>query len=194
MAPMRIEARALSRGVPAERIVRTGIGPRASRRRRTAVSAFPAAAVAVVGVGGALQPGLEPGDVVVADRILRRDGSSVAECTAPELLAGKLRTRGLSVRIGSVVSVRSPASGSARRALGATGALVADMESAWLAAAAGGRPLAVVRAVMDSPTRELTNPWQTLSGLLRACSSLATAAGGLVEWAEAVTRPRDVSD
>jgi 4-hydroxy-3-methylbut-2-en-1-yl diphosphate reductase len=194
MAPMRIEARALRRGLPRGCIVRTGIGPRAARRSGAAMVDLPTGAVAVAGVAGALQPGLEPGQVVVADRILRRDGSCAAECVGAELLAERLRARGLDVRIGSVVSVRSPASRSARRALSATGALVADMESAWLAAAAGGRPLAVVRVVLDSPTRELTNPWKTVAGLRRACSSLETAALPLAEWAAAVAPPPDVRD
>ena len=36
------------------------------------------------------------------------------------------------------------------------GALAVDMESAWLAAAADGRPLAVVRVVVETPGRELS--------------------------------------
>jgi 4-hydroxy-3-methylbut-2-enyl diphosphate reductase len=42
--------------------------------------------------------------------------------------------------------------GAERERLTATGALVADMESAVLARAAAGRPLAVVRAAPDTPT------------------------------------------
>jgi 4-hydroxy-3-methylbut-2-enyl diphosphate reductase len=154
------------------------------------VAASPGGAVAVAGLGGALVDGLEPGAVVVADRVLRRDGACVARCCEPELLASAVRQRGLPVRVGSVVSVRSPAIGPARRSLGLGGALVADMESVWLAAGAAGRPFAVARVVMDSPARELTRAWQTVSGLRTGLSGLPAVAGALSDWGrQVVERP-----
>jgi 4-hydroxy-3-methylbut-2-enyl diphosphate reductase len=79
--------------------------------------------------------------------------------------------------------------GTARRKLEATGVLVADMESAWLASAAAGRPLVIVRAVLDTPDRE---PWRLVAsarGFANAARSLRSAAEVLAEWADAI-RPR----
>lgn len=196
LAPMGSEARALAAGlICADALVhRSGIGPRRARRSAARLAALPAEAVAISGLAGALHEGLEPGDVVVADQLMRRGGERVATCTAPEALAAMLRGRGLRVRIGAIVSVRSPVVGVARRTLGETGALVVDMESVWLAPAAAGRPLAVARVVLDSPRRELANPWQTLNGLRRAISTLTIVAAALGEWGQTVVQVADVRD
>src|SRR6185436_12838791 len=61
-----------------------------------------------------------------------------------------------------------------------------DMESAWLAPAADGRPLAVVRAVVDTTDRDLWNPVATVLGGTRAYRSLSRAAEALAVWAGAV--------
>jgi len=61
-----------------------------------------------------------------------------------------------------------------------------DMESAWLAAAASGRPLAVVRAVVDTPNQELARPLALVNGAGRAYWALRQAAPILSEWAAAV--------
>jgi 4-hydroxy-3-methylbut-2-en-1-yl diphosphate reductase len=199
-APMGLEARALRRGLSGASVIRSGVGPRRSRlaaRRLAAraVAGSPTGAVAVAGLGGALVDGLDPGVVVVADRVLRRNGARAARCSQPELLASAVRQRGLPVRVGGVVSVRTPAVGSARRALGlTTGALVADMESVWLASGAAGHPLAVVRVVMDSPALELTRPWQTLSGVRTGLSALPAVAEALEEWGRQVVEQPEVPD
>jgi 4-hydroxy-3-methylbut-2-enyl diphosphate reductase len=194
MAPMRLEARALERGLVAGRVLRAGVGPRRARRAAVAAAALPAGAVAIAGLAGALAPGLEPGEVVLADRVLWRSGECAARCADPEPLAAALRDRGLRVHIGAVVSVRSPAVGATRQSLSRTGALAVDMESVWLAPGAAGRPLAVVRVVLDSPRRELANPWQTLSGLRRAGASLRVVAGALSEWGQDVVQLPEVRD
>ncbi len=75
--------------------------------------------------------------------------------------------------------------GPERERLAATGALVADMESAVLARAADGRPLAVVRAVSDTPDRPLVSPG-ALGGGLAALRSLRAAGPALARWAAAV--------
>jgi 4-hydroxy-3-methylbut-2-enyl diphosphate reductase len=179
---MGLEARTLRRGLSSGSVVRCGIGPRRARRAAGTLAATPGAAVAVAGLGGALVDGLDPGVAIVADRVLRRDGSCVARCGEVEALASGLRRQGLPVRVAAVVSVRTPAIGAARRSLALTGAAVSDMESVWLAAGAAGRPLAVVRVVMDSPGRELTRPWQTLRGLRTGLSALPAVASALEEW------------
>jgi 4-hydroxy-3-methylbut-2-enyl diphosphate reductase len=65
--------------------------------------------------------------------------------------------------------------GAERAALAATGALAVDTESAALAAAAGGLPVLVVRAVSDTPSRPLRSTSVVHSGL-SALRSLRVAA------------------
>src|SRR5204862_125250 len=71
-----------------------------------------------------------------------------------------------------------------REELRRAGAIAVDMESAWLAAAAGARPLAVVRVVVDTPGRELRRPLATARGGLRALRTLRRAVPALQTWAE----------
>ncbi|MGH2854750.1 MAG: 4-hydroxy-3-methylbut-2-enyl diphosphate reductase, partial [Solirubrobacteraceae bacterium] len=88
----------------------------------------------------------------------------------------------LRVRRGTVASVARIAMGDARVELREAGAIAVDMESVWLAPGAGGRPFAVVRAISDTPARELTRPLRTVAGVARALATLRRAAGALHEW------------
>ena len=189
LAPLGIEARAIRRGVPGARVLRTGVGPRRARAAARRAAAEPAAAVAVTGFCGALDPTLEPGDLVLASE-LRAGGRSLA-CPPPGILAGALERAGLRVRVGPLASTPGPVVGAARRALRAAGAIAVDMESAWLHAAAAGRPFAVARAVLDTPERELHRPLATAAGTRRAYASLRRAAPVLDDWARAVG-PREL--
>jgi 4-hydroxy-3-methylbut-2-enyl diphosphate reductase len=113
-------------------------------------------------------------------------------CSAPELVAAELRRRGLRVHVGPLVSTARLVRGSAERErLAQSGAIAVDMESAWLAEAAGDRPLAVVRAVVDTPDRELRRALHTVSGALRAGRALRAAAPAVRAWS-AACRPRQV--
>jgi 4-hydroxy-3-methylbut-2-enyl diphosphate reductase len=192
IAPMRLEARALRSAGAAARIERSGIGSRNARRAARRLAMHDAGALAVVGFGGALDPELRPGDVVVASDLLTASGETVATCPGAGLIAGVLERAGLRARVGPVVSVRAPVSGAGRRrALARTGAAAVDMESAWLAAAAAGRPFAVVRAISDGQRGELWNPWAMLLGMRAASRSLRVAAAELGRWARAVA-PREL--
>jgi 4-hydroxy-3-methylbut-2-enyl diphosphate reductase len=179
-APLGIEARALRRGAPGLRVMRTGMGPARARRAAERLRADPAAALAVAGLCGALASDLEPGDVVVA--------SSVAEEGRPpmpldaESVRDALRAAGLLPRVGGVVCVDHLAHGAERQRLARSGALVVDMESAWLAPAAGARPLAIVRVVVDGPRHELWRP-AALRQLLRGLRRLREIAPALERWA-----------
>ena len=135
----------------------TGYGPARSRRQAAALAGEEFGALAVAGVGGGLTDDLVPGDLVVATEVRDARGTSV-RCPAAPLLAGELRRAGLRAHAGPVVTVDRLAGGASRQRLAASGALVADLESAPLAAAAGGRPLAVLRAVSDTPARPLLQP------------------------------------
>lgn len=159
--------------------MRTGMGPERARAAVRAARARPERAVAVLGFCGGLAPDLEPGEVVVADELRGADGAFA--CHEPEALAEAISRAGLRARRGPIVSVERPVRGRERARLAADGAIAVDMESAWLAAAAAGRPFAAVRAVVDTPARELVS-LSTFAGGLRAYRALRRAAGALESW------------
>jgi 4-hydroxy-3-methylbut-2-enyl diphosphate reductase len=184
-----MEARAVRRGLgPGAAVVTTGFGPKRAARRAAALPARAFSALAIAGTAGALSRDLAPGDLVVGTEV--GDGQTTVSCPSAPLLAGELSRAGLRVRAGKIVSTPHLAHGSARDRLAAGGALVADMESAALAAAAGGKPVAVVRAVSDTPTRPVLSPGVLVGGLA-ALRSLRAAGPVLERWA-AAAGPRQV--
>ena len=180
LAPMGIEAAALRRGgVPAKTV---GMGPASARRAVRALGVLPGP-VLVAGLAGALGPDVAVGDVVLASEIHAPDGT-IHPCADPTLLVTLLREAGLRVHVGAVASARRVVRGGARRRLAASGALCVDMESAWLAEAAGTRPLSVMRVILDTGERELHRPLTTLAGLARALGTLRRAGACLPRWSE----------
>jgi 4-hydroxy-3-methylbut-2-enyl diphosphate reductase len=182
LVPLRVEAAAL-RVAPGWRVLRTGMGP--ARARIAAARGLAhdgAAAVAVVGVCAAVSADLRAGDIVCATE-LRRDGAEPVEVPGAERLASAVRRHALRALTGPILSVDHLAGPAEREALADTGALALDMESAWLAEAAAGRPLAVLRAVVEPAGRHLADP-RTAAGALRALAHLRRACAALAEWAE----------
>ena len=173
-APLAVEAIALRAGARELRIERIGHGP-APRARggRSATIPTSARALAVAGVCGALDPALAPGDVFVPAELRTDDGALVRAPTrraSPTRCAraGSRRTRACwSAPTTSCAPTERPA-------LFASGARAVDMESPWLAAAAAGRPFAVLRVVSDGPGAELwspSHPAQTAGARSRRCAA-----------------------
>jgi 4-hydroxy-3-methylbut-2-en-1-yl diphosphate reductase len=188
-APLRLEARAVRRGIGGAGEVRaTGYGPARAARQAELLAGASFGVLAVAGTGGGLSRDLSPGDLVVGSEV--SDGVSTTRCPSAALLAGELRRAGLRARAGRVITVGHLVRGSERERLAADGALVADLESAPLAAAAGDRPVAVLRAVSDTPQRPLLHPG-ALGGGLAALRSLRAAGPVLARWA-AAAGPRRV--
>ena len=185
--PLTLEALIVRSGVRDARVRRTGMGPRRARSAAKELAAEPARALAVVGFCGAVDPDLRPGDLVVASEVRGPEGT--VACPGADLLVALLRRAGLRARSGPLVSVSRPARGAERARLAESGAIAVDMESAWLVAGASQRPFAVVRAVVDTPARELTNPLATAAGAARSAASLRRAGPVLEAWARGV-RPR----
>jgi 4-hydroxy-3-methylbut-2-en-1-yl diphosphate reductase len=187
-APLRPEARAVRRGIGDGGEVRvSGYGPERARRQAGRLRRDTFGALAVAGTGGGLTGDLAPGDLVVATDVT--DGTTATACPSAVLLAGELRRAGLTAAAGPVVSVGRLAGGRERARAVEPGALAVDMESAWLAEAAGGRPVVVVRAISDTPERPLRSP-AALVGGLRALRSLRAAGPVLTRWAAAAGQRR----
>jgi 4-hydroxy-3-methylbut-2-enyl diphosphate reductase len=182
LAPMRIEQLAL--GEPAgSSVMRTGMGPDRARIAAARALAHEAPALAVAGLCAGVDPELRAGDVLCATELVDEDGARTA-APGSSLLAAALRRRGLRVHVGPLASTTRILGPAERR--GRTGsALAVDMESAWLAAGAAGRPLAVVRVVADAAGRSLADPRMAIAGP-RALRSLRRVSGALSEWAAAV--------
>jgi 4-hydroxy-3-methylbut-2-en-1-yl diphosphate reductase len=187
MAPLRVEARALASSDPSSVVVRTGAGPARAAATAARLMAGPRpAAIAVAGVAGGLISGMNPGTLVVADRVLDQNGEIVATLASAPMLAAELQRRGLPAVLGTVISCDHVVRGAGARAeLAALGAVAVDMESAALLRPDWGVPVAVVRAIADTPERELRSP-ATIAGGIKALSSLRSAIAVLSDWSAAV--------
>jgi 4-hydroxy-3-methylbut-2-enyl diphosphate reductase len=142
--------------------------------------------VAVAGLAGALQPGIEAGTVVVADRVLGPGGEEVATLTAAPVIATDLRARGIDARIGTLISSPVVVRGAQARArLSATGAIAVDCETASLLQRLGPVPAVVLRVISDSPERELGRP-STISDGWKALRVLTATAPALETWLAAL--------
>ena len=176
LAPLRIEALAARRSGT---VVRTGMGAARARAAAARAAAQPAKAVAVVGFCGALSDDLEPGDVVLASEL--RGGEEPVQCQPLQQLEKELERVGVQPRRGPIVSVPKMSRGAARAALAQDGSIAVDMESAWLAPAAAGRPFAALRAVVDTPSQELVR-FSTMPNGIKAYRALGRAVRALESW------------
>ncbi len=188
-APLRVEAALISSAVPRRRarVRKTGMGPERARTAARALAGEGADAVLVLGFCGGLDATSLPGEVIVAEEVYAAsdEGHSAEErlrCAGAQELVSMLGDRGMRVRRGKIVCVSRLAVGERRAQLHSGGAIAVDMESVWLAPAAAGRPFAVVRVVLDSPTHELLRP-QAAVGAVRAARALRRVAAALHEWA-----------
>ena len=181
LVPLRIEQLALGE-IPGLAVIRTGMGPDRARIAAARALAHGATAVAVAGLCAGIDPALEAGDVVCPTELLGDDGTT-AEVAESSALLDALRRRGLRIHAGTLAST-DRILGPAERARRFDGALAVDMESAWLAAGADGRPFAVVRVVADTAGRRLADPRMAIAGL-RALRNLRRVGEALADWAEA---------
>lgn len=198
-APLAPEARALRGALPHHLVARTGYGPARSSAAVRSLRHRDFGALAVAGVAGGVHESVRSGDVVVADEV--HSSAGVLRCPSAPLLAAEirrllcteeLRDRGR-VRCGPLVTEKRAVRGDRkRRELAARGALAVDLESALLAGAAGQRPLAVVRVVVDTGDCRLSSPGTVGRGI-RALRRLRAIAPALVRWHQA-TGPRRLVD
>ena len=124
-----------------------GPGPARANAAAEALIADGAETLASFGVAGALDPRLNPGDLVVATAAIAEDGTRYEAEPREFGIRGAVLTRSQ-----PVASVEEK-----RRLFAATGALAVDMETASIAAVArrAGRSFVAVRAISDAATRAL---------------------------------------
>jgi 4-hydroxy-3-methylbut-2-enyl diphosphate reductase len=184
-APMRLEAALIRSAAGGARVHTTGMGARRSRAAASALCEQPGDGLLVLGFCGGLDEQSRPGDVVVAEEVWAdeegHDGERI-RCEGAAQLATAVAGKGMRVRCGGVVSVTRLALGERRAELHGAGAIAVDMESAWLAAGARGRPFGVVRVVLDSPSHELLRPGLAVSGPRAARALRRVAAAALSGW------------
>jgi 4-hydroxy-3-methylbut-2-enyl diphosphate reductase len=184
-APLRIEEVLIRSADRTLRVRRTGMGPGRAQAAASELGRDPAGALLVVGFCGGLDESSVPGEVIVADTVLAATdedhGHEQVDCTGVDRLIAAVERTGLGVRRGAIVCVSRLALGERRAQLHEAGAIAVDMESVWLARGAAGRPFAVVRVVLDSPSHELMRP-QAAAGAVRAARALRRVAGALNDW------------
>jgi len=170
----------------------TGVGPVRARRAaaRLASSLPDGLPVVVLGVGGALEVGFTPGDLVVGSEFgtadvgpdgelqVTRAPASLDEASSAfaRRLADALSGPFPSTSLAPLLSAGRTAKGGERVALARSGAVICDTESAWLARLGERRPFAVVRSIVDTPERELVS-LQTVTGGVVGLKRLSDAAG-----------------
>jgi 4-hydroxy-3-methylbut-2-enyl diphosphate reductase len=185
-APLRLEAalvRSAARGTP---VHVTGMGAKRSRAAAKRLGEQPGEGLLVIGFCGGLDESSRPGDVFVADEVWAagdegHDEQRIA-CEGAAQLAMAVAGRGMRVRRGPLVSVARIALGPRRAELHKAGALAVDMESAWLAAGARGRPFGVLRVVLDSPAQELLRPGILIWGPRAAAALRRASAAAVRGW------------
>jgi 4-hydroxy-3-methylbut-2-enyl diphosphate reductase len=184
LAPMALEARAIRAGAPWSRVEKIGMGPRRARAAARLTHHPSERSALIAGVCGALDPRLEPGDVVLASEL--RTDTKTLPCPDPAILAGVLRRGGLRVHVGPIASSSGLVFGERRRELAQAGALAVDMESAWLADDARTRSLTTLRVVLDTPHYEFHHPARAAIAARRAFRALRQASSLLEAWAQAL--------
>lgn len=187
LAPLSVEALALRWGLREARVIRTGAGPARSQASALRLAGSQYSALAVAGVCGGVDPELRPGDVIVASEL--QGGRGTHKLTDPEALVEALRALGTAAQLGPIRSEDHIVREAEREHLRESGAIAVDMESRWLAEAAGERPFAVLRVVVDTPHRELLRLGAIPNGI-RALATLRRIAPALEAWSKATTQAR----
>ena len=111
-----------------------------------------------VGLAGGLLDSLEPGTVVVADRVTATSGETVVcDPRWVEALGDAAAALGVPHVVGSLFTAGGIVAGAERSRRAAEGHIAADMESGVLAAHLDS--IAVARTILDTPRHEISPAW-----------------------------------
>jgi 4-hydroxy-3-methylbut-2-en-1-yl diphosphate reductase len=187
----RREERALVASAAQAEVARTGTGSfGASTSARGQTTPGRHRAVAVTGLGSGLQDDVSPGTIVVADRVLRQDGSVIALLDSSAVIAAELVARGEPVMVGPIISSPGGSTSAAWRAgLAATGALAVDKQAAGLLPIFSDVPVAAVQVIEDT-SRRPQGRRASRSGRSDAVRQLREVGLVLSSWGQAVSDRR----
>ena len=134
-------------------MVRVGVGAGSLNRPKQA------ALLLSLGLGGALTDEHAPGTVMVPDSVADESAERwTADPAWSDALRAAARRLGFPTAAGSLVSTTTVATGATRASLAARGYAAVDMESAAIARRAPR--FAVVRVILDTPSREISDRWR----------------------------------
>ncbi|MEW1724605.1 1-hydroxy-2-methyl-2-butenyl 4-diphosphate reductase [Streptomyces sp. NPDC093109] len=176
-------------------LLRTGMGPANAERAVARALAEPRhrdAAVLASGFCAGLAPGMNPGDLIVAEET--RGPDATTPCTGVGALVDALvrAVPGHTVHTGPLTGSDHVVRGRERAELRTTGALAVDMESAATlrgALLSGPRPVAAVRVIVDAPEHELVRIG-TVRGGISAFRVLRAVLPAFHEWHRSLLLPR----
>jgi nucleoside phosphorylase len=161
---------------PGVRIAVSGARPGRALALARELLAGGADAILSVGVAGALDPDLKPGDLLAPRAVVHGADRFGADAALVAALAGRCGARMASAVVGADVVAATPAQKAALRA--ATGASLVDMETHAVARAAleAAKPWAALRAIADDAQTALP-AWTTR--LIRENGRVNLAASAL---------------
>ena len=164
---MGIEAWGVRRRARDLRVVQVGIGGRPP-------AALPGIVISA-GLCGGLLPEQTPGTVVIPSQVVDEQGV-IHPCDPGVVAALERAARYLRLPVagGSLISTSGMVTGAARATWAGRGHVAVDMESA--AAAASSNRFGVLRVILDTPSRELSDAWAAPARAIRQPSN----------WSEAV--------
>jgi hypothetical protein len=164
---MGVEAWGVRRRAGHIRVVQVGIGG----RPRMALPGI----VISAGLCGGLLPGQMPGTVVIPTQVTDEHGQ-IHTCDPAVVAALTQAARYLRYPIasGSMISTSAMVTGSERETWASRGQVAVDMESAAVAESASR--FGVLRVILDTPTREVSDAWADPARAIRHPSN----------WSEAV--------
>ena len=180
-------------GLPAEarvaggganiRVMCSDSAPARARAHAQTLAAWGANGLASFGVAGGLDPGLRPGTIVLATRIVGPGGEGLGiDEDWADRLAAVLPPELHAVRAPVAGADEPVADAAAKAALGsASGAAAVDMESHAVARSASGLPIIALRAIADTAARDLPASALALRGAapVRALPELCRRPGDL---------------
>lgn len=173
-------------------------GPARARAAADRLIGDGATALMSFGIAGALDPTLQPGDVVLADNVIGPLGDPMPTDAAWRAeLARRIGDRTQVKVVGLAGSDRPVCTPAEKAAIfGSVGAAAVDMESHAVAAAAAARglPFLAVRAIADSAGRAIPAWVFTTTGTdgrLRIAPLLRGLLSGPGEWGSLVGLARD---
>ncbi|HZS87459.1 MAG TPA: hypothetical protein VFE42_08225 [Chloroflexota bacterium] len=160
LAPTLLEYWAVRRVLPQSHVVRTGVA--LARWDGAAAGSM----LIVCGLAGALAAEVQPGTILVPEQAGLPDGRMMrCDAALVQALAEAARALAIPVETGPMLTAPALVTGTDREVWARRGFVGADMEAGLLADR--GARVATVRAVLDSPGRDISQLWLRPAEVMR---------------------------